>query len=354
MEIASPRGRFAPWTHRRHAAMGACIYLSNELRLRASLQPFEALAIIGNDRRTLPPARRPAKSRAARKRDGATVRKCLSRLPTSPTFSRRANRDRGWIMEFVRRTIEINGCKLSLARGGKGAPLMYLHGTDGLAEWPAILDTLAERFDVIVPDHPGFGASEAPAWIDDVSDVAYCYLDAIEALDLSGVHVVGQSLGGWIALEMAVRSTQRLRSLTLISAAGIHVKGVPKTDIFMIDPEEQARLAYVDSKIGEEAAARAGADKYQDLAILNRIASARFGWQPRFFNPRLERWLHRVNVPTHVIWGDSDRIIPPAYAEAFHRLIPGSALTMIQNAGHLPHVERAEAVAQAIQSLLRN
>src|SRR5215471_13251975 len=207
---------------------------------------------------------------------------------------------------------------------------------------------------VIVPDHPGFGASEAPTWIDEVSDVAYCYLDAIEALGLSGVHVVGQSLGGWIALEMAVRSTERLRSLTLISAAGIHVKGVPKTDIFMIDPEEQARLAYVDPKIGGEAAARAGADKYQDLAILNRVASARFGWQPRFFNPRLERWLHRVNVPTHVIWGDGDRIIPPAYAEAFHRLIPGSTLTMIPNAGHLPHVEQAAAVAQAMQTFLRN
>jgi len=83
-------------------------------------------------------------------------------------------------MEFVRQTIEINGCKLSLARGGKGVPLMYLHGPDGLADWPAILDTLADRFDVIVPDHPGFGASEAPAWIDDISDVAYCYLDVIE------------------------------------------------------------------------------------------------------------------------------------------------------------------------------
>jgi pimeloyl-ACP methyl ester carboxylesterase len=153
---------------------------------------------------------------------------------------------------------------------------------------------------------------------------------------------------------MAVRSTERLRSLTLISSAGIHVKGVPKTDIFIVDPEELARLAYVDPKIGEEAAARAGADKYRDLAILNRIASARFGWQPRFFNPRLERWLHRVNVPTHVIWGDGDRIIPPAYAEAFHRLIPGSTLTMIPNAGHLPHVERAAAVAQAMQTFLRN
>ena len=257
-------------------------------------------------------------------------------------------------MAFVRHTIDLNGCKLSFARGGAGVPLLYLHGTDGLAEWPAILDTLAQRFDVVAPDHPGFGASEVPAWIDDVSDVAYLYLDAIEKLGFGGIHVVGQSLGGWIALEMAVRSTQRLRSLTLISAAGIHVKGVPKTDIFMIDPEEQARLAYADPKIGEEAAQRASADKYQDVAVLNRIASARFGWQPRFFNPRLERWLHRVNVPTHVIWGEDDRIIPPAYAEAFHRLIPSSTLTMIPNAGHLPHLERAPAVAEAMQSFLRN
>ena len=79
--------------------------------------------------------------------------------------SRSGGRDGGWTMAFVRHTIDINGCKLSFMRGGKGSPLLYLHGTDGLAEWPAILDTLAERFDVIVPDHPGFGASEAPAWI---------------------------------------------------------------------------------------------------------------------------------------------------------------------------------------------
>jgi len=153
---------------------------------------------------------------------------------------------------------------------------------------------------------------------------------------------------------MAVRSTQRLRSLTLLSPAGIHVKGVRKADIFIIDPEELARLAYADPKLGEEAAARTANEKYQDLAILNRIASARFGWQPRFFNPRLERWLHRVNIPTHIIWGDGDRIIPPAYAEAFHRLIPGSTLTMIPNAGHLPHVERAVPVGEAIQAFLRN
>ena len=257
-------------------------------------------------------------------------------------------------MAFVTQTIDINGCKLSFQRGGNGMPLMYLHGTDGLAEWPAMLDTLAGKFNVIAPDHPGFGASEIPGWIDDVSDVAYLYLDAIAKLGLSSLHMVGQSLGGWIALEMAIRSTQWLRSLTLISSAGIHVKGVPKADIFMIDPEEQARLAYADPKAGEAAAERVAADKYQDLAILNRIASARFGWQPRFFNPRLERWLHRVDVPTHVIWGEEDRIIPLAYGEAFHRLIPGSKLTKIPNAGHLPHVERAEAVTTAVHAFLQN
>src|SRR5262249_23260559 len=142
--------------------------------------------------------------------------------------------------------------KLSLARASKGVPLMYLHGTDGLAEWPAILDTLAERFDVIVPDHPGFGASEAPAWIDDVSDVAYCYLDAIEALGLSGVHIVGQSLGGWIALEMAVRSTQRLRDLGRWRphhSAGL-CRGVP--------PPDPGINAYHDSQCRPPAARRTG------------------------------------------------------------------------------------------------
>src|SRR5262249_761724 len=145
-----------------------------------------------------------------------------------------------------------------------------------------------------------------------------------------------------------------VRSLTVEAAAGNDVRGGAKTDIFMTDPEEQARLAYVDPKIGEEAAARAGADKYQDLAIVNRIASARFGWQPRFFNPRLERWLHRGDVPTHVILGDGDPIIPPAHAQAFHRPIPGPTLTMMRNAGHLPQVEQAAAVAQAMQTFLRN
>lgn len=256
-------------------------------------------------------------------------------------------------MNFVAATIDVNGCRLALRRGGKGEPLLYLHGTDGLAQWPSMLDRLAQGYDVIAPDHPGFGATETPDFIDDVSDLAYFYLDAVEALKLTGVHLVGHSLGGWIGLEMAVRSTQRLRTLTLISAAGIHVKGSPKADIFILEPEEVARRSYADEGRGADAAERVAADKFNDEAVLNRIASARYGWQPRFFNPRLERWLHRIDVPTHVIWGDADRIIPPVYADVFHRLISGSTLTEIANTGHLPHVERESEVAEVIRNFLQ-
>ncbi len=251
-------------------------------------------------------------------------------------------------MTFSSGALDINGCGLAFRRGGTGAPLVFLHGTEGLAEWPAALDALAQRFQVIAPDHPGFGETRVSPVIDDISDMAYFYLDALKALGLDHIHLVGHSLGGWIALEVAVRSCARIATLTLIDSAGIHVKGVPKTDIFLIDPEEQARLMYADPARAAAAAERAAAEKYQEIAVMNRIASARLGWQPRFFNPRLERWLHRIDRPTLILWGEEDRIIPPPYGDAFQRLIQGSRLERIPAAGHLPHVERPELVARSI------
>ena len=256
-------------------------------------------------------------------------------------------------MTFVAQTLTVNGAKLALNRGGAGEPLLFLHGADGLTEWPEILNDLAGAFDVIVPDLPGFGLSEAPAFVDDISDVAYLLMDMLEQMDLRGVRVVGHSLGAWAALEMAVRSCERIRSLALIAPAGIHVKGSPKADIYMIDPDEQARLAYADPALGAEAAARALVSKHQNQAILNRIASARLGWNPRLYNPRLERWLHRVSAPTLIIWGDTDRIIPPVYSQAFGGFMPGAKRVTVANAGHLPHVEKRAEVHALLQDFLK-
>lgn len=249
-------------------------------------------------------------------------------------------------------TIEIDDCKLNIRRVGRGRPLLWLHGTDGLAEWPALIERLGEQHEVIAPDHPGFGDSTVPGWMADVSDLAYLYLDLLKRFGLERVDVVGHSLGGWIALEMAVRQTQRMASLALIAPAGIHVKGASKRDIFMIDPDEQARLAYADSALAEAAAIRASAGKYQEMAIANRVASARFGWNPRFHNPRLERWLHRVDVPTLVMWGNEDRIFAPEHAEAFVRAIPGSRLAMVEKAGHMPHMERLDESHRVLAQFL--
>lgn len=250
-------------------------------------------------------------------------------------------------MAFSEHKSTINGRDYSFRRsGGDKTPLLYLHGTDSLSHWPEFLDSLADTYDVIAPDHPGFSGTETQDQLDDVSDLAYYYLDLMEALELRDVHLAGHSLGGWIALEMAVRSRERLSDVTLLASAGINVKGHHKADIFMIDPDEQARLAYSDETLGAQAAELAQQEKYEDVAITDRIAAARFGWNPRFFNPRLERWLYRVKAPTLIIWGEQDNIFPPEHATALQNLIPGSELVMLPGCGHLPHVEkRAETLA---------
>lgn len=245
-------------------------------------------------------------------------------------------------MEHTQETLEVHGVTVRLRRMGRGEPLLFLHGPDGLSDCSPFLEALARNYEVIAADHPGFGGSSCPDWMDDISDLAYFYLDLLDKLDLKGVHVVGHSLGGWIAMEIAVRDDSRIRDLVLIASAGIHVKGCAKADIFMIDPDEQARLSYADPLKGDEAAKAAAADKYADVAIANRIASARFCWNPRFYNPRLSRWLRRIEAPALIIWGEQDRIFPPAHGPALRNLLPGSTLQTLARCGHLPHVEKAE------------
>lgn len=249
-------------------------------------------------------------------------------------------------------TVEVLGAKVFVRRGGVGEPLLFLHGAGGVPMWLPVFEQLAKRYHVIVPDHPLFGRSDVPEWLDDISDMAYFYLDFLEKVGLRNVHLVGNSLGGWIALEVAVRSTARLKSLTLVSAAGIHVKGVPKADIFMMNPEETARALYVDDNLIQQMIAFQPTPEQMDTIYKNRIATAKLGWQPRLFNPKLHKWLHRINVPTHIVWGDSDKIIPPPYGDAFKKLIAGSKLTVIPNSGHLPHVERMQPFVSAVQGFL--
>jgi pimeloyl-ACP methyl ester carboxylesterase len=116
----------------------------------------------------------------------------------------------------------IDGCRIKLMRGGAGEPLLFLHGAGGARVWAPFMETLSQSFDLIVPEHPGYGASDMPQWLDNVGDLAYFYLDLIDKLGLDRVNLVGTSIGGWIAAEIAVRNDTKLKSLVL-SAEGRHL-----------------------------------------------------------------------------------------------------------------------------------
>ncbi len=252
-------------------------------------------------------------------------------------------------MAKVRQSFEqVAGCRVSVQRAGAGRPLLFLHGARGASAWLPFMDALAERFDVIVPEHPGFGRSETPAWLDNIGDLAYFYLDFIDALGLEDVNLVGTSMGGWIAAELAVRDRHPLRSLTLVAPAGIHVKGVQKGDMFLWSHEQLVRNLVADPKLAETMLAATPSEEEQDAQLKNSFTVAKLGWQPRMYDPHLAKWLHRITTPTLILWGDSDKLLPPQYGPAFRDLIPGARLQVFANCGHLPQVEKKDEFVSAV------
>jgi len=248
-------------------------------------------------------------------------------------------------------TIAVRGCNIRLMRGGSGPPLVFLHGASG-ADWAPAMQLLAARFNVLVPDHPGFGASGIPEWLDTIHDLAYFYLDFLGELDLDGVHLVGVSLGGWSAAELAVRNTSRVASLTLVSAAGLRVEGVEQLDTFLLTDEQRIRSFFHDQTRADAAVERLQTPDPEDIALKNRIATAKLAWEPRHHDPHLAKWLHRIDVPTLLIWGANDRLVPKEHALAYRQLIPGSKAVIIPECGHLPHVEQVAIFAHEIDSFI--
>lgn len=244
----------------------------------------------------------------------------------------------------------IAGARIRLLRGGPGGagapPLLFLHGAGGHTGWMAFLDRLSARFEVFAPEHPGFGQSDDPPWLDEVGDLAFFYLDLIRQLGLSSVHLLGTSLGGWIAAELAVRDTAALASLVLIGAVGILADGQPIPDIFRMPVDENLRRFYADQDRARRRVDDLGKADL-NVAAKNSATVARLAYRPRFHNPNLGKWLHRIDVPTLLVWGDRDGLVPPAFGEAYRRLIPGSRLVILPEAGHAPFDEQQAAFVTA-------
>jgi pimeloyl-ACP methyl ester carboxylesterase len=247
-------------------------------------------------------------------------------------------------------SIVVDNIRVDLIERGDGRPLLFLHPGIGIEPTTTVLDRLAARWHVFAPVHPGFEHSEQPKSFDTVDDLAYFYLELLEHLDLRETVVAGVSFGGWIAAEIAIKSTERLSHLVLANAVGIKV-GDRETrdivDIYSISEREFVELAYFNPDVGTHDY-KTMPDAQVHAAARNREATARYAWSPYMHDPKLKSRLHRIRIPTLVLWGASDRILSETYGRAYCAAIAGARFQMIEHAGHFPHLEQPEIFSDRI------
>lgn len=251
-------------------------------------------------------------------------------------------------------TISVAGKSITLMHAGEGPPFVYLHSTLGEGfMWFPFYQALAKHFNVLVPTHPGFGDSTGFDQINDIEDMAFHYIELLDALGLEEVILGGLSLGGYIAAEIAVRWPERVQKLWIADAPGLWVPDKPFPDLFryLTEPQKLRELLFADPEspiaslvIKNEADEETRMRAYQNMTVLARLT-----WE-RPYDPKLPLRLHRVKCPTLLLWGEQDQLVPPAYGEEYRRYIPHAELKLIPNCGHLPMFEKeAEFVDALVQ-----
>jgi pimeloyl-ACP methyl ester carboxylesterase len=253
-------------------------------------------------------------------------------------------------MSLTTKRVEISGVSIDLVEGGEGSALLYLHGGRGHFGFEPFMEELAKTHRVIAPWLPGFGHSELPRSYTAIDDLAYFGLDLIDSMDLRDAALVGAGFGGWVAAEMAIRSTERLGSLSLIGALGVKFADHLTreiTDIHALYPDEVQKTLYSDP---ERFRLETEGMSDEDLTALVRLGEAvvLFGWKPYMHNPRLRQWLHRVNVPTLVTWGEKDAMVTVDYGRKYAAAIPDARFEIVSGAGHYPGLEQPAETATLI------
>jgi pimeloyl-ACP methyl ester carboxylesterase len=255
---------------------------------------------------------------------------------------------------------------LEILRAGSETsdPLLLIHGINPISPQAPFVAELARTRQIIAPSHPGFGASPLPPDFDTIYDLVNLYLDVLDNLPNDEITVVGFGFGGWIAAELAVAGHPRLHRLILVDPVGIKIGGREERDIvhmFNTNPAELNRLAWHDPAKRPTGIYGLGwqATISDDMTDAEMITLARnwdslclFAWRPHMFNPQLKNWLHRIGVPTLVLWGESDRIVTPDYGRRYANLIPTAVFETIPHAGHHPELEQPATFVESVKRFL--
>jgi pimeloyl-ACP methyl ester carboxylesterase len=251
--------------------------------------------------------------------------------------------------------IAVGGTKVHTLIGGRGDPLVVLHGAGGPRGWRRWMATLAERFTIYAPTHPGFGGSDGAEWMEDIGDLARFYLWFLDSAGLERTHVLGHSLGGWTAAEMAVTVPRAIERMVLVAPAGLKPERGEILDIFYHTPADVSRMGVHDPATipeWDELFGRPPTPEQAELAVRNREMAARLTWRPYMHNPRLAQFLPRAVMPTLVVWGREDRIVPVVCGEQYCRLLPNATLLVLGQCGHQPAIEQPDTFARVVGQFL--
>jgi len=258
-----------------------------------------------------------------------------------------------WTAEMV----EAGGLKLQVIKGGTGQPLLLLHDEMGHPGWLRYHEALAQQHTLYIPLHPGCGKSERPDWLMHMRDLATWYLDALDDLGLGPVPVIGSSLGGWLAAEMAAMCPQQFQRLVLVGALGVRPPVGEIVDMFLMVSRDYLRASFADPAHLPEAQGLFASDptpEQSETWEMARELASLVGWRPYMHNPALPHVLRRVRkLPTLIIWGRDDAIVPVSAGEAYQRAIPGSRLVVLEHCGHRPEIEQADAFVQVVRDFLQ-
>lgn len=250
--------------------------------------------------------------------------------------------------------VKVADVELELFDEGHGRPLLFLHGDIGFQSHQPFVAPLSSARRVLAPSHPGFGNSALPDWLDSVDDIAHLYLELMDVLKLDDLDVVGCSIGGWIAAEMATKTPERFRRLVLVGPVGVKV-GSPDTldipDIFAKPEEEVRKLLY-----HSPASMDVDTAKIPDDELVQKFRAretlALLTWEPWMHNSKLKYRLHRIAKPALFVRGESDGLVSQAYLEAYSRLLPNAHTLTIAAAGHMPELEQPQSFARAVLEFL--
>jgi pimeloyl-ACP methyl ester carboxylesterase len=255
---------------------------------------------------------------------------------------------------MAREAVLLAGIQIEVFEGGCGSPLLFLHGAQGFTPEQPYVGLLMDQRSLIAPSHPGFGASGLPLWLDSIDDIAYVYLEFLDRRRIERIDIVGCSLGGWLAAEIATKAPERIGKLALVGPVGVKLGPADKLDIpdiFAMPQDKVMRLVFHDVEKGKLDVSKITDEQLMTIAR-NRETTALLTWEPWMHNPKLRHRLHRIASPTLFIRGLSDGLVSQSYVEGYAKLIPNARVETIVAAGHAPQLEQPDEFARVLFAFL--